>query len=719
MAALRFLLNGKMLFSPRKTQEKDVILEIQGLFPDHWSWQIALDNPSSIVYGLSIVDTPLSQSDRDLRGGGSKNIKTAADTKVAKNLNVKDAVDTNSITDPEYGKRDKDTRNISVATTTPSMSGISALVSSIDPSLSPKSMPAAAAALPDLPSPVTATTVAPAQGNPIISSRRKSHTIYNSDMSVSPRSSMLNVGALDPSPKHFERVRATSPGKTEGTFGNSFGNSFGNPFGKLVPSPDSSPGLGLGPSQSRRPSGQFSFEPARRQSNVLMNPMIPSSDQHARRRSSVTTSPNNGSHLAIPIMIPSTSHSNPFTPDPHSRRPSMGRSTSSGLLSPSSSRRPSASSFGTSNPSSTFISHATSVGSNPSSEPHSRRSSAVSVSSPLVNEITRVSLSDTIEPKQPRSRQGSLATGAAAFSNPFPTHPDHFTQANRNRRPEHESMSFSSSSSPKSSSLAPSSSNVDPDIYTKAPRPRFNTSTFTLDAVASHNASITTLAGYSFQLNDKQNRQGSLKQLLSPSTKPAVPTGPSNYIPCVTQNLLHTPFADNTFDLVSAKSLWSTVKRSDWVPALKELYRILKPGGYLEIIACDFVILNSPKKDTKWWSRLRASVEAHGLDSCPTARVPKHVYDAGFVDVATTLTTLPHGWGGQAGHLTEFLALCHAENLFKIFCGLPQNDIDNFRQDMREPPEKGEYPANQMMLLYAIKPKDEENSGKSENEKGK
>ncbi|KAI8976934.1 hypothetical protein BDB01DRAFT_710374, partial [Pilobolus umbonatus] len=43
------------------------------------------------------------------------------------------------------------------------------------------------------------------------------------------------------------------------------------------------------------------------------------------------------------------------------------------------------------------------------------------------------------------------------------------------------------------------------------------------------------------------------------------------------------PFDDNSIDLFHQRLLVAGLHRSDYIKSLKEAYRILKPGGYIEL----------------------------------------------------------------------------------------------------------------------------------------
>lgn len=759
MTALRFLLKGRLLFSPEKAGSScDSVLDIQGLFRDQWSWQVALDNPASVIYGFYVSHSLLAKNQKSEKPKhdslSNSSIRLNSQSPELSQATSKNSV--NSTQDPSNTNHKKtDSLNFHV-----SHSENTGPPSSLDPPLSPKSMPVASFSdqIPTLPLSSAALAAPAPSGTLPGSSRRKSSVAYDSDHSISPRSSAMNINALQSvsEPASKAQVSKSPPPP---------GSKPGGPFGTLSLSLDNGSNFN---SQPRRPSGQFNFDSSRRLSNIMISPMNLGGDsqpgrresttnEHGRRMSTTAAIPlnssvalsacsNNNSNtfanntnsnsnlLEIPADNSTAPHSIAFTnSDPFARRPSYARSTSSGVLPGSSSRRLSTSSFANSVHSSNNHFMHPGSGSGISSAAQSRRSSAVSVSSPLVNEITRASLSgpSTLTKQQQyqtRSRQNSVATNNSININnqsqdgPFPSYSGSPRASNATFLATDIKVS---SSTP---SITPVCTHSEQDsLYSKTPGPSatainrvsklFDENTRSSLSSVSSASQKDSLPEYPFQVTE--NDESSLKRLLFPlaQTEAAIPKGPANYIPCGGQSLVEMPFEDNTFDVISAKSLWCTIKKDDWVPVLKELYRVLKPGGYVELIVCDFEILNATPKDKYWWSLLRDSVEAQGMDPCPTANVPKHLYDAGYEEVTQSLITLPRGWGGQIGHLTEFLTLCYSEALFRIFSGLPPEAIDQFRMDTRLPLEDGQYPAKQLAFVYASKPNNKKQAENSELDK--
>lgn len=213
--------------------------------------------------------------------------------------------------------------------------------------------------------------------------------------------------------------------------------------------------------------------------------------------------------------------------------------------------------------------------------------------------------------------------------------------------------------------------------------------------------------GLRFALEGRQNPVKPIKQPTDNNgDKNHIPkkSYPSNYIPFVGHSIKKLPFDDNTFDIVNAKSLWYFVKKDDWVDVLSELFRIIKPGGYIELLLADFVIVNGNATDQYWWSRLSQGVISHGLDPTPISSISNHLYKVGFTDVNRALISLPRGWGGQMGHLTDLLAMYYSQSMFQTFSDLTPDEMASFKTACQTSLQKGYTPANSISFTYARKP---------------
>ncbi|ORE07215.1 S-adenosyl-L-methionine-dependent methyltransferase [Rhizopus microsporus var. microsporus] len=64
---------------------------------------------------------------------------------------------------------------------------------------------------------------------------------------------------------------------------------------------------------------------------------------------------------------------------------------------------------------------------------------------------------------------------------------------------------------------------------------------------------------------------------------------PANVTFQVRDALEGLPFPDNTFDLVNLRMFIISIKANEWPVVLKEIYRVLKPGGFIQCCECSML----------------------------------------------------------------------------------------------------------------------------------
>jgi SAM-dependent methyltransferase len=110
---------------------------------------------------------------------------------------------------------------------------------------------------------------------------------------------------------------------------------------------------------------------------------------------------------------------------------------------------------------------------------------------------------------------------------------------------------------------------------------------------------------------------------------------PSNHVSVQIDKPHVLPFADNTFDVVSARTLHSLLKFEQWGPTLDELHRVLKPSGYLDFSLLDAILINVTADS---WGQVTNAEFGHRLQQRGYEREPTKLFlgrleHAGFKDV--------------------------------------------------------------------------------------
>ncbi|KAG5354973.1 hypothetical protein CJU89_6786 [Yarrowia sp. B02] len=181
--------------------------------------------------------------------------------------------------------------------------------------------------------------------------------------------------------------------------------------------------------------------------------------------------------------------------------------------------------------------------------------------------------------------------------------------------------------------------------------------------------------------------------------------GPANYIQVTGKSLDKLPFSDNYFDIISAKCLWYLIQSDQWVPLFKELRRVLKPGGYIETLICDFAQINPNPLEEKYWSRLTNALRARRMHIEPSQHVASHLNAAGFHNIHRAYTALPRAWGGRVGDLTDLLTMFFSTTLMIHFGNLNTEERKDYCRLMADRGSGAKInTAYKFMACYAQKP---------------
>ncbi|KAK7745357.1 hypothetical protein SLS53_002853 [Cytospora paraplurivora] len=126
--------------------------------------------------------------------------------------------------------------------------------------------------------------------------------------------------------------------------------------------------------------------------------------------------------------------------------------------------------------------------------------------------------------------------------------------------------------------------------------------------------------------------------------------GPPNHRQVAVNSLCRLPFAADQFDLVSARELHSILRASDipdaedeWDLCLREVMRVLKPGGYVEFNVMDSDIINAGPLGLAKSVEFGFTLKTLGYDPSPTKSFLGRLYREGFEDVRRAWVALPLG----------------------------------------------------------------------------
>ncbi|KAJ3089909.1 hypothetical protein HK100_007620 [Physocladia obscura] len=117
-----------------------------------------------------------------------------------------------------------------------------------------------------------------------------------------------------------------------------------------------------------------------------------------------------------------------------------------------------------------------------------------------------------------------------------------------------------------------------------------------------------------------------------------------------TQNL---DVEDSTFDFVHQRAVGLGIPSSQSVSVLKELMRVTKPGGWIELVELDSVLYNPGPFSTMFIASLYDSLQERGLNSLNATDLTWCVQQVAknTMNQETITRHIPVGWGSELGRL--------------------------------------------------------------------
>ncbi|KAH3683638.1 hypothetical protein WICPIJ_005383, partial [Wickerhamomyces pijperi] len=146
------------------------------------------------------------------------------------------------------------------------------------------------------------------------------------------------------------------------------------------------------------------------------------------------------------------------------------------------------------------------------------------------------------------------------------------------------------------------------------------------------------------------------------STQPGLPlkfknlVGPSNIISIDGERLENLSFEDNFFTLAMSYDSWLHLKKDEWDPMIKEMYRVLAPPGFIHFFICDFDIFGCQNpKYRDFFKRVQHVLIKNGMDPYPSRHLSQHLKDAGFVNIRYSCLAMRKGIPNSMGNMTDFI----------------------------------------------------------------
>jgi len=114
------------------------------------------------------------------------------------------------------------------------------------------------------------------------------------------------------------------------------------------------------------------------------------------------------------------------------------------------------------------------------------------------------------------------------------------------------------------------------------------------------------------------------------------------------------PFKDDEFDLIGQRMLFSDYKATDWPFVLKETFRCLKPGGWIQFAETQVYTSRASDKCIKLCNWVIDLINLQGCNALIYRDLPRLLYETGFQEIEEFIISIPFGsWGGAVGTLLK------------------------------------------------------------------
>ncbi|KAI8096470.1 S-adenosyl-L-methionine-dependent methyltransferase [Halteromyces radiatus] len=107
------------------------------------------------------------------------------------------------------------------------------------------------------------------------------------------------------------------------------------------------------------------------------------------------------------------------------------------------------------------------------------------------------------------------------------------------------------------------------------------------------------------------------------------------------------PYENNSFDLIHMRLLITAWRVEEWSFILKEIYRVLKPGGYVQLVESDFTVTQKSPMVEMFNKTLYTTIQQRGLDPFIVKHLDTLLPEHGFQIVEKELKLVNYGEKGN------------------------------------------------------------------------
>ncbi|ORY40242.1 hypothetical protein BCR33DRAFT_699605, partial [Rhizoclosmatium globosum] len=112
------------------------------------------------------------------------------------------------------------------------------------------------------------------------------------------------------------------------------------------------------------------------------------------------------------------------------------------------------------------------------------------------------------------------------------------------------------------------------------------------------------------------------------------------------------PYGDNEFDFVHQRLLVLGIPKDKWIDVIRELTRVTKHKGWIELVEADVTIVHDGPKSQAVLKPFTGALEERGIDTLAGSRLAANVKQAGnLINIKTKTVSIPLGWDGELPNL--------------------------------------------------------------------
>jgi Methylase involved in ubiquinone/menaquinone biosynthesis len=129
------------------------------------------------------------------------------------------------------------------------------------------------------------------------------------------------------------------------------------------------------------------------------------------------------------------------------------------------------------------------------------------------------------------------------------------------------------------------------------------------------------------------------------------------------------PFPDRQFDYVHQRLMVAAVPAANWLDLIRELVRVTRPGGWVEVLEIGVTIKNAGPETTRLLSWMGDRSKERGFDMGMVSHLGDLLSRAGLQDVEIQNIPAPLGaWGGHVGSMLKSNVLSAYNALKGVYC---------------------------------------------------